>query len=223
MTLLNIRLLFLIFLVILGVSIPQKIYSQLFKGYTATGFNLTQVDGDEVFGYKKFGLNLGVGVVMPVAKKWSISLENSFSQKGSYQSPRFIDSASGEYRLILHYVEVPLMIHFEDKETMTFGAGVSWGRLVNVKEYEHGTIVPGTTLKGPYNRTDWDIIGDIRFRIYKQLKFNFRYSYSLVKIRTRTFNNTQQNWTRKQYNNILSLRLIYMFNEKHQKKKPEKD
>lgn len=212
----------LIFLVLL-LSTGMNLHAQAFKGYGVGGFNLTQVDGDECFGYKKIGLNLGVGVLIPYKKKWAISLENTFNQKGAWQPALYSDSASGEYRLLLNYVEVPLMIHFEDKETMTFGAGFSWSRLVEVKEYEHGNRVETTTLKGPYDRSDWTFIGDIRFRIYKKLKFNFRYNYSINKIRTRTFVTSQQTWTRKQYNNVLSFRLIYMFNERQpvSKKKSE--
>ncbi len=217
------RILLLNLLSIILLSPDYEAVAQQFKGYGVTGFNLTQVDGDECFGYKKIGLNLGVGVVMPFKKKWSVSLENAYTQKGAYQSPQYSDSASGEYRLLLNYVEVPLMLHFEDKETMTFGAGFSWARLVDVKEYEHGNRVAETTLKGPYDRSDWNFIGDIRFRIYKQLKFNFRYSYSLNKIRTRTFTTSQETWTRKQFNNVLTFRLIYMFNEKQPVKKKKSE
>ena len=56
---------------------------------------------------------------------------------------------------------------------------------------------------------------DLRFRIYKKLKFNIRYAYSLAKIRTRTFEDFQgQTWTRDQFNNLITFRLVYMINEK---------
>jgi hypothetical protein len=186
------------------------------------GFNISQVDGDEVFGYKKFGWNVGPGVQIPVKNNFFISLETIYNHKGAYQSPRFTDSASGEYRLLLNYVEVPLLIQYEDKKIITFGLGASYGRLIEVKEYEHGRRVESTTLDGPYARSDWNFLGDIRFTLYKRMKFNFRYAYSLDKIRTRTFHNSLETWTRKQYNNMLTFRLIYVFNEKLPKKKKEK-
>ncbi len=195
--------------------------AQVFRGLAICGFNATQVDGDEVFGYKKYGWNVGAGVQIPFKDKWFISLENIYNRKGAYQPPRFTDSLSGEYRLILNYVEVPLLIQFEDKKTMTFGLGVSWGKLIEVKEYEHGNRVAATTLSGPYARSDWNFLGDVRFALYKRLKFNFRYAYSLGKIRTRTFNNKQEIWTRKQFNNLLTFRLIYVINEKISRKKKE--
>ncbi len=189
-------------------AIGQKI-----KGAVALGFNLSQVDGDEVYGFHKYGLNVGPSAIMSFNKHWSVSIETLFNQKGSYQKPTSIDSASGEYRLQLDYVEVPFVVHFEDKDTWTFGAGFSYGKLIKVKEYQHGVFVPTTTIKGPYSTSDLDILADIQFRIWKGLKFNARYAYSLSSIRTREYNNTQRQWTRKQYNSVISLRLIFVIND----------
>ena len=109
------------------------------------------------------------------------------------------------------------MVHYTDKDIITAGVGFSYGRLVNVKEWEHGRLIETTTLNtGPYDRTDFNILADIRFRIYKRFKFNIRYAYSLAKIRTRDFYDIFGDYvnTRKQYNNLITFRLIYVFNEK---------
>lgn len=188
--------------------------AQVIQGALIGGINLTQVDGDEVYGFHKAGWTAAASAIIPFGEKWSISLETSFSQKGSYQKPQFNDSLSYEYNLKLDYVEVPLLVHFTDKERITIGAGFSWGRLVNVKEYEHGLLVNTTSLLGgPYSREDFSIIADVRFRMYKRLHFNTRYSYSLNKIRTRDFVAGSDIITRKQFNNVISFRLIYIFNE----------
>jgi hypothetical protein len=198
--------------------------AQTILGALALGVNLTQVDGDEVYGFHKFGLNAGPMGVLKFNKHWSVSLETIFNQKGSYQKPRYADSASGEYSLKLNYVEVPLIAHFEDKETWNFGLGFSWGKLVNVKEYQHGKQIETTTIKGPYKTSDWDIIADVQFRIWKGFKFDARYAYSLTPIRTREFDNTLVKWTRKQYNNIITFRVIYVINDdsKPREKKSKK-
>ncbi|HRY33788.1 MAG TPA: porin family protein [Bacteroidales bacterium] len=219
----TITLLSVISLLCTGMSV--RLHAQAIKGVAIAGFNATQVDGDEVFGYHKFGLNLGASAIIPINKRWMIGLENIYNQKGAIQRAQYADSAkNGAYRLLLNYVEVPLLLLYEDKETMTFGTGVSWGRLFNVKEYEHGFRVDSTTLSGPYHRSDWNILVDVRFRIYQQLKFNFRYAYSIVKIRERHYYNFHQGaWDRKQYNNVLSFRLLYYFNEKPSKKRKKTD
>ena len=199
--------------------------AQIIKGEAIVGMNLTQVDGDEVFGFKKIGANIGAGVLIPVDKKgrWDVSLEALFSQKGSYEPPQgeFIDSLgnihTGEYKLKLNYAEIPVLVMFTDKEFISAGAGFSWGRLVSVKEWEHGNLVDSTTVNsGTYSKNDFSILADFRIRIWEGLKFNLRYEYSLAKIRTREYTNydTGNKWTRKQYNNVITFRLIYVFNEK---------
>jgi hypothetical protein len=198
-------------------AVTQKSYSQAFQGAVAIGSNLTQVDGDEVFGFKKFGLNASAIAIVPFKDKWSVSLEACFNQKGAYQKyPREMlpDKELPYYKLTLNYAEIPLMLHFTDKGFLTFGLGFSYGRLVGVKEIEWGIQTPLTLFSGDYIRDDYNVIFDVRAPIYKRLYFNFRYAYSLAKIRTRTYTNISgDEWTRDQYNNVLTIRLLYLFNE----------
>lgn len=198
-----------------------RIQSQVIKGEAILGMNLSQVDGDEVFGFKKVGLHVGAGVLVPIAKNWDISLEALYNQKGANENAQYNDSIyNGAYRVNLNYAEVPVLVMYTDKGFISAGAGFSWGRLVGVKEWEHGDLVETTTVNnGPYNKNDFCILGDLRIRIYKQLKFNLRYQYSLVKIRTREFENLAgEKWTRDQFNNVISFRLIWVFNEEQSKR-----
>jgi hypothetical protein len=117
-------------------------------------------------------------------------------------------------------MEVPVLVMYTDKEFVSFGAGLSWGRLVGVKEWEHGRLVETTTINsGTYSKNDFSALADFRIRIYKSLKFNLRYQYSFVKIRTREFENLAgDTWIRKQYNNVITFRLIWVFNEEQSRK-----
>ena len=205
-----------------------ELNAQIIKGEAIVGMNLTQVDGDEVFGFKKLGANLGAGVMIPFGKRgrWDVSFETLYTQKGSKQRAQYSDSLNngtvitGEYKLNLNYVEIPVMVMYTDKEFISAGAGLSWARLVGVKEYEHGNLVETTTLNNDvYNKNDFSILADFRVRIYKSLKFNLRYQYSLFKIRTREFEDLAGNtWTRDQYNNVITFRLIWVFNEAQSRK-----
>lgn len=211
--------LFLLFLFSLSVL---EMRAQIIKGEAILGMNLSQVDGDEVYGFKKVGLNVGAGVLVPIAKNWDVSFEALFTQKGANQKALHNDSINnGAYRINLNYVEVPVLIMYTDKEFISAGAGFSWGRLVGVKEWKNGRLVEGTTLNsGVYNKNDFSVLLEARIRIYKQLKFNLRYQYSMIKISTREFTNQQtgDTWTRDQYNNLISFRLIWVFNEEQSKR-----
>jgi hypothetical protein len=188
--------------------------AQVIKGAVIGGFNLSQVDGDEVYGFKKFGANMGAAAIIPFTDHWEVSIETIFSQKGSHQKPQREDSLTGEYLLKLNYLDIPVLVHYNDKDIVTFGLGLSYGRLTHVEEYEHGQLIETTTIEGPYSRSDINGIADIRFRIWQRLKFNVRYAYSLKKIRTREFTPPYVDpWTRDQFNNFWSFRMIYVINE----------
>ena len=214
------KIFFLLIVLLFGFNVFE-VNAQIIKGEVILGMNLSQVDGDEVFGFKKVGLNAGAGVLVPIAKNWDVSFEAIFSQKGANQKPQNSDTIeNGAYRLNLNYAEVPVLVMYTDKEFISAGAGFAWGRLVGVKEWEHGNSIETTTVNsGVYEKNDFSILGDLRIRIYKQLKFNLRYQYSLVKIRTREFGNASIGfWTRNQFNNLISFRLIWVFNEAQSKR-----
>jgi len=142
--------------------------------------------------------------------------------KGAYQGDQYLTTDSlgnkltGAYDLRLNYVEVPLLFHYTDRERITVGVGLSYSRLVGVTEKEHQQLIKTTTVKdGPYKTSDYSVLGDLRVRLFPSFLLNFRYSYSLVKIRTRDFYNLNGEFlrTRDQYNNALTVRLIWMFND----------
>lgn len=222
---LSVTLIFLFFL-----RAGPELMAQRIKGEVFAGMNLSQVDGDEIYGFDKVGLNSGVGAILPIGRHFTFSIETQFTQKGSVQGEQYQDTVfnpntgeneywTGEYKLKLDYLEVPVLFHFTDR-IISAGLGFSYGRLVNVKEYEHGNLVTTTTLNGgPYDKNDYNVLFDFNFRIHKKIskfKFNIRYAYSLDKIRTRDFYNKffEHTGTRDQFNNVISLRLMYVFNEK---------
>lgn len=215
----GLKLFLAIILIISGIS--NQLLGQIIKGEALLGLNLTQVEGDEVHGFRKAGLNIGAGVLIPFKKNWDVSMEITYNQKGARQKAQYNDTDSmgniitGEYKLRLNYVEIPLLVYYTDKEFITIGAGFAWGRLVGIQEWEHGNRVESTTINSDtYDRNDFSYIIDARIKIKGPLKFGVRYQNSMVKIRTREFTDLSGNsWTRDQFNKILTFRLIYIFNE----------
>ena len=189
---------------------------QRIMGAAIIGVNASQVDGDEVYGYKKFGLNAGLSAIVPFGDHWSVSIENIYNQKGAHQRPVYSDSLDGSYDLKLDYLEVPVLVHFNDKDIITFGVGASWGRLIKVSEQRNGWDMPATTLKSEiYNKNDFNVLLDVRFRVYERFRFNVRYAYSMAPIATREVvdSKTGKPNIRDQYSGLFSFRIIYVFNE----------
>jgi hypothetical protein len=200
--------------------------AQVFKGEIIGGFNMTQVDGDQQIGYKKIGAHAGLGVMFPFSfrknsnyKPWAISMEILFNQKGArernwnYTS----DPSQGkfDYLLRLNYVSLPVIFHFTDSNKWTVGLGFAYNRVFSFKEWEHGILQTYDSVKR-FNPNEFSVLADVRFRIWQQLKFGFRFEYSMFSLRTRSFPRTVYTpaETRKQYNNSLTFYLVFMLNEK---------
>jgi hypothetical protein len=226
----NSRKFILILILSVFLIFSVRTYSQHILGAISAGINLSQVDGDEVYGFKKVGLNIGPSVIIPFGKekRWSVTMELLFSQIGSKQKSLYnsVDTVRDSskyydgYRLSLTYVQIPLIVHYTDKRFIAGGLGFQFGQLVGVTEYEdyndnRGFVRTNTTLKGPYSRSDFEVLADVRIRVYRGFWFNTRYSYSMVPIRNREFVNPffGNSWWRKQYNNVLTFRLVYIFND----------
>lgn len=212
----NIHIATFILFIIIGIAAK----GQNIQGLLIGGMNLSQVDGDEVYGFKKAGLNLGVGAALPFGekKRWAFNIETCFSQKGAfekYPNEAYDSMKLPYYNLRLHYAEIPAYISYKDKNGLTFGAGFSLARLTGMKEIEHGKTKDWSMTNQPYDRFDYNIFADVRFKIYGKLYFNFRYSYSIDKIRTRNFQTLTSSWKREQFNNNLTFRLLFLFNEKN--------
>ena len=260
-------------LLTLLVAAPTLLHAQIIKGEVFAGANACQVDGDECYGFKKFGVHAGAGALVPLTKWMDIGLEVLFSQKGAFKRDSIVYNSTypHAYNLSLNYVEIPLMLKITDKSVVSVGVGVSYGRLVGLKElddghpsdYEGQTIgvgdgcihwrsddpnlpdissiddinelnsivyenCPGITYvseavanSNTYRPNDWNICADLRFRVWEGLHIEARYQYSLRPLRYRMsysdVNHILPNQIRKQYNNAITLRLVYIFNEHRSK------
>jgi hypothetical protein len=216
--------------------------AQVFKGEIIGGFNLTQVDGDLQIGYRKFGAHAGVGVMFPfeVTKQHSLalSMEILLNQRGARKRNYYynikdtnfdISHGKFEYLLRLNYVSIPFIFHYaEERSGFTFGAGFAYNRMFSSSELEYDIqqTYDTDTVKR-LNPNDFTVLADVRIRIWQQLKFGFRFEYSMFSLRTRTFPanifRTGHPETRKQYNNSLSFYLVYMLNEKRVEKQKKSE
>lgn len=221
----NIIPLIILFLIL---SFNGNLTAQIIKGEVIAGYNISKVEGDRVnngmLRYNKIGLNLGVGVLIPVYKNFDVNLEVLYNQKGAYRkygtSP---DSALPNYQTKLNYAEIPLLIQYTDRDRITVGTGVSYSRLVGVKWVVNGRTLTDNVNDGYYSRDNLDWLLDFRIKIWQQLKLNIRYSYSLTSIWSgpddallETLAGEKQ--SSDQRSSMLSFRLIWIFNETQSKR-----
>ncbi len=211
-------------LIIALLALPLSIQAQRIHAYVTSGVTMSQIEGDELKGFKKVGFNGGVGALTAISHngRWGLSLEAMYAQRGAYNGTG--DPYS--IKLTLDYIEIPLLVHYQDPYGgMLFGAGLSYGRLV---QQPHGTIrynpnyfYPDTTDL-VFLSNDLMAVADARFTIWRGLQFNIRWQYSLLAIkRDWTFysyhgvdaegNAVFRSHTRNCYNHSIAFRLIWQF------------
>ena len=125
------------------VTAPTLLHAQIIKGELFLGSNISQVDGDECYRYRKLGVHAGAGALVPITPYLDAGLEVLFGQKGAYKRDSLnyhLGYFSGKYNLTLNYVEVPVMLYLNDRGRFAFGLGVSYGRLVGLKEKIDGNV-----------------------------------------------------------------------------------
>ncbi len=256
------------------IAAPTLLRAQIIKGEVFAGGILSQVDGDECYGFKRIGVHAGAGALIPLTSWMDVGLEVLFSQKGAYKRDTLVSNSTYPYayNLRLNYVEVPLMLYLTDKDAVSFGIGASYGRIVYLneqnnhistgiglgdgqlhwKDAEHADRLPDITHvtdindlstivhntyadtigiaevidnSTTYRANDFNICADLRVRLWEGLHAELRYQYSLRPLRTRMFYSdaalTQPNQIRQQYNNTITLRLVYIFNERRSKANKE--
>ena len=79
-------ILYVVLLIFFSISSPLN--AQIFKGMVMGGINLAQMNGDQSFGFNKFGLNAGIGVMAPLNDKrnFLLSMEVLYNELGAKES-----------------------------------------------------------------------------------------------------------------------------------------
>jgi len=205
----------------------NKVQAQHIHAYVTSGMSMSQIEGDELKGFKHVGFSGGVGALTALTKnyRWGLGMEILFSQRGVYNNS-YDPQNLYNIDLTLNYVEIPVLLHFQDPYGgMLFGAGLSYSRLVQqphgLIKYNPNYFVPDTNDM-TFLSNDLCVLADMRFTIWKGLQLDIRWQYSLLAIkRDWTFfsydgvdadgNARYKNHQRDCYNHALTFRLIWQF------------
>lgn len=131
------------YIVLLGILFNYHgIYSQrAFRARLIAGAVTSQISGDGLGGWDKFGLMGGGEVAVPLSEKWSFSGGIRYTQKGSRTKRDTIDFTSFAYKL--DYIDLPLKLLYSNlrngENFLTLGLGVSAGYLIRQRQMNNGT------------------------------------------------------------------------------------
>jgi hypothetical protein len=117
------RFLFLAFLLLSMTSSAQ----QAFKAGVSFGMTTSQISGDGLGGWDKFGITGGAFVSAPLSSKNGFRIGINYADKGSRTKRDTLNFNTFAYRL--RYVEVPVQYSFQNGP-FTFLSGLYYGRLI---------------------------------------------------------------------------------------------
>lgn len=103
----------IILIICLGSFLNKGNAQSFFRGSLVTGLNLSQIDGDQLSGYRKFGISTGLKMEFPISSTFDLGLEFLFSQRGSRSTitpNQFVDVQ----RIHLNYAAMPIFIKWND-------------------------------------------------------------------------------------------------------------
>lgn len=198
-----------LFLLILILPVSMGLLAQVsFTGGLRGGVVTSQVSGDGLAGWNRFGYGAGAYVEMGFSDEHSVTMEMLYLTKGSRKPA---DPDNGDYNTFsmnFSYVEVPLTYNLK-RGVFQFDLGAYAGVLLSSDIEFNGAEYP---VEPPFNSTDIGITGGVHWLAGEHLTFNLRGSSSLLPIRPAP-NPVQQfsYYEKGQYNQVLALLLGYRF------------
>lgn len=172
---------FLFFFLCLSIALNAQAQDAERRFYLApvAGFNMAQLDGDDLVGYNQIGFSAGLRVYSRINDRWRWSMELAYSQQGSDRSASDALSAAFD-KIRLNFVDVPFLIHFQDWK-FEVGTGVSYSNLINYKTIDF-TGEDVTDLQD-YNTSVLSWIADVSFFFHENLGLNVRWARNFTSIR----------------------------------------
>jgi hypothetical protein len=118
------------------LSSTVALTAQTFQASLLGGFNMSQIDGDDLLGFNYLGCNAGMRGVGVLNERWRVGPEILYSQQGSRRGNNEVNLSNYD-RFALNTIEVPLMVYFKDWR-FTAEAGIAYQRLINYKIEDAG-------------------------------------------------------------------------------------
>lgn len=149
--------------------------AQEFEGFIDGGLTISQIDGENLSGFSKFGFYLGPGVTYPLTDKSNLGIELLYTQKGSSKdNEEVIASPNSQWRKArFDYIDVPLFWQLEVDEEVFLHFGLNGGVLINASS-------PSFDIDaGDYNRLNLGGIIGGSYQIDETWDLTARFNYSL--------------------------------------------
>ena len=189
-----------------------SIQAQDFGGGVILGLSTSQVGGDDLAGFHKAGLLLGVFANKSITELLSFQMEMTYIQKGS-KNPNMNNAEHPNYLkqdISLSYIEVPLLLQYNQSDKLKIEGGVLTAYLVDGYYNDFNGKIPNEP--NPFISYDIGLLLGINYKYSENISLNTRIGNSILPIGSEDYENQVYNSSKKgKYNSVLSFALHYNF------------
>ena len=189
-----------------------SIQAQDFGGGVILGLSTSQVGGDDLAGFHKAGLLLGVFANKSITELLSFQMEMTYIQKGS-NNPNMNNVEHPNYSkqdISLSYIEVPLLLQYNQSDKLKIEGGVLTAYLVDGHYNDFNGKMPNEP--NPFIDYDIGLLLGIDYKYSENISLNTRIGNSILPIGSEDYENQVYNSSKKgKYNSVLSFALHYNF------------
>ncbi len=142
------------------------------------GANASQVNGDKLAGFDKFGLNVGAGVKRSITTKYGYQIEFLYSEKGS-KDVASTNNPIPDTLFQFNYIDIPIVFSYTIYPKLNIEGGIYnsirlkaiYSDLIN--DYDRTSLI---------RPTDHGFTGGVNYQILDHLSVNARISQSVFDI-----------------------------------------
>lgn len=165
----------LLFILMLFIAAPD-LTAQTFQASVLAGTNFSQIDGDDLDGFHKVGLNGGIRVVAKFNERWRVGPEILYSQSGAFL-PNSSFNMGPFSRFKFNTLEVPLMVYYKDWRIVA-ESGFSFQRIFSyeIDNFEGEDVTDQFILK----ENMFAFNAGVTFYATENFGINFRWSKHII-------------------------------------------
>lgn len=168
-----------------------QINAQGIRASIPIGFNGSQIDGDGIAGYHKFGIHGGVGASLFLASRddFEFGFELIYQSTGSKSSNIEQNQAFFYREILFKQLSLPLFINYIHSEGGYLGIGVSVNRTLDTKwkdinfDVTTGNVISiweGPVLDTQFSETDLTGLVQIGYAFNDNFRTSLRFNYSII-------------------------------------------
>ncbi len=165
-----------------GLFCLPSIAQKGFKAQVLAGLNASQIQGDQLAGYDKLGLNLGAEISYALNERFDMGMQFLYSQKGSQSE---ITLGQDQFKTSLEYIEIPILFKIkdwyleeEDYYKVKAHAGFAYARLFDVSS-SNGLFENDI---GNFKNYDFMLFVGVSYSMNAKWEGIVRYTNSIIQI-----------------------------------------